>query len=81
MHALVTVLGVIDILLCIVLVGLVMMQEGSSQGLGTISGGADTFFGQHKGRSIDALLKKITSVLVIVFVIITVLLNVLIDRV
>lgn len=80
MGALITVLGIIDVLLCIVLVALVMMQEGSSQGLGTISGGADTFFGQNKGRSIDSLLKKITSALVIAFVLVTVILNVLVDK-
>lgn len=78
MSAFAITLGIIDILLCVALVVLVMMQEGSSQGLGTISGGADTFFGQNKGRSIDSLLKKVTSGIVVAFVIVTILLNVVI---
>lgn len=78
MSAIVITLGIIDVLLCIALVILVMMQEGSSQGLGTISGGADTFFGQNKGRSIDSLLKKITSAIVVAFVIVTIVLNMLV---
>ena len=42
-----TILFVID---CIALTIIVLLQEGKSAGLGTIAGGADTYWGQNKGR-------------------------------
>lgn len=46
------------------------MQHGKQQGLsGAIAGGAETFFGKNKGRTIDAMLKKFTAVVAILFVI------------
>lgn len=74
MGTLTIVLGVLDVLVCIALVLLVISQEGNAQGLGTIAGGADTFFGAHKGRSIDRVLKRLTTVLAILFGILTVVL-------
>ena len=41
---------------CIVLTTLVLVQEGKSSGLGTLSGGNDTFWGQYKGRSMEGKL-------------------------
>lgn len=67
-------LGVLDVIVCILLVGLVIFQEGNAQGLGSIGGVADTFYGQNKGRSIDHILKRLTSFLAIVFAIITIIL-------
>ncbi len=80
MSPLVIVLAVLDIIVCIGLVFLVVFQEGNSKGLGVISGGADTFFGQGKGRSIDQLLKKLTSILAIVFAILSIALYLLTSR-
>jgi preprotein translocase subunit SecG len=77
MDVLAIIIAVIDILICIALVLMVIFQEGNSKGLGVIGGGADTFFGKSKGRSIDVLLKKLTSVVAIVFAILTVILYLL----
>ena len=45
---------------CIALTVIVLMQEGKSAGLGAISGIADTYWGQNKGRSMEgALVDKI----------------------
>jgi len=74
MNTLAIVIAVIDILVSIALVMLVIFQEGNSKGLGAISGGADTFFGKSKGRTIDALLKRLTSILALVFAVLTVVL-------
>lgn len=68
-------IAVLDVLICIALVALVMFQEGNTRGIGIIDGGADTFFGHNKGRSIDSLLKKLTTGLVVVLVVLTVALN------
>ena len=74
------ILAIVDILLCISLVGLVLFQQGQSRGLGAIAGGAQTFFGKTKGRSIDGVLKKITTVVAITFIITTVILYLLTGR-
>mgnify|MGYP000862966492 CR=1 FL=1 len=74
------VLAVLDILVCIALVLLVVFQEGNSQGLGAIGGGAETFFGKSKGRSMDALLKKLTSVCAGLFAILTIALYLMTSR-
>ena len=74
------VLGVIDIIICIALVLLVVFQEGNDKGMGVIGGGADTFFGKEKGRTIDKKLKRFTSLLAILFAVITVVLYLIIAR-
>ncbi|MDR1805983.1 MAG: preprotein translocase subunit SecG [Clostridium sp.] len=62
------VLGALLIVVSIAIAALVLLQEGKSQGLsGAIAGGADTFFGKNKGRTIEQLLVKITRVVAIAF--------------
>lgn len=64
------VLIVIHVIISIILVAIVLMQHGKQQGLsGAIAGGAETFFGKNKGRTIDAMLKKFTSVFAALFII------------
>lgn len=75
MGALRTVITIIFILVCIALVVLVLMQEGKSAGLGSISGAAETFWDKNKGRSIEGLLVKITKVLAALFMVLAVILN------
>ncbi len=72
METVAIVLAVFDIIVCITLVLLVVFQEGNSQGMGIIGGGADTFFGKEKGRSIDSKLKKFTTFLAALFAIVTI---------
>jgi len=63
-------LTVVFIIVCVSLVVLVLMQEGKSAGLGTISGAAETYWGKNKGRSVEGLLKKITTILAVAFFVI-----------
>ena len=52
-----------QIVLTIALIVMVLMQSGKTQGLsGSIAGGAETFFGKNKGKTIDGILSKLTSV-------------------
>lgn len=54
---------------------IVLLQSGKSAGLsGAIAGGAETFFGKNKGRTIDAMLSKYTSVAAIAFLVTSVVL-------
>ncbi|MDO5733618.1 MAG: preprotein translocase subunit SecG [Eubacteriales bacterium] len=81
MQTLIIVLAILDILVCISLVGLVVFQEGNSRGLGSIAGGAETFFGKSKARSIDEKLKRLTTALAITFGVLSMILYVLTGRV
>ena len=67
------VLGVILLVGAVFLVIAVLMQQGKSKNLsGAIAGGADTFFGKAKGKTIDKVLAKVTSAVAVVFVLIVV---------
>lgn len=68
-----TVLGVLLLIMSIFLIAAVLMQNGKSKRLsGSIAGGAETFFGKAKSRTIDAVLSKVTTVVAILFVIIVI---------
>jgi len=61
-------LGSVLIVASIILVIIVLMQEGKSAGLsGAIAGGAETFFGKNKGRTYEAKLAKFTKFVAIAF--------------
>ncbi len=61
-------IGAILVVTSIALVAIVLMQEGRSDGLsGAIAGGAETFFGKNKGRTMEEKLVKITKVLAVIF--------------
>ena len=66
----------IFILDCLVLVVLVLMQEGKSAGLGAISGSSDTYWGKNKGRSREANLVRLTKILAILFIVLATVLNI-----
>ncbi|MCR5522277.1 MAG: preprotein translocase subunit SecG [Clostridia bacterium] len=68
------VLGAVLIVTSIILVVVVLMQEGRADGLsGAIAGGAETFFGKNKGRTIEQKLVKITKALAVVFFVLSLL--------
>lgn len=68
-----TVLFIID---CIALTVLVLMQEGKSAGLGTLSGAAETYWGKNKGRSMEGLLVKLSVVCCVLFLVLAAVLNI-----
>ncbi len=80
MKTIAIVLSCVDIVISIALILLVVFQEGNDKGLGVIGGGADTFFGKEKGRTIDSKLKKITSFLAIAFAILTIVIFLILAR-
>lgn len=69
------VLTIIFVIDCIALAAIILLQEGKSAGLGTISGVADTYWGQNKGRSMEGALVKSTKFLAILFIVLAVVLN------
>ena len=66
---------IVHVIIAVVLIVVVLFQSGKSAGLsGSIAGGAETFFGKNKGRTIDAILSKWTSVIAILFLITSIVL-------
>ena len=80
MNGFVIVLAVLNIIISLGQVILVIFQEGNAKGLGAISGGADTFFGKSKGRSMDRILKKLTTLAAGLFGAFTIILYLLTGR-
>lgn len=76
MEALRIILTIVFIIICIALVAIVLLQEGKSAGLGAIAGGAETYWGKNKGRSMEGTLVKMTKYLVIAFIVIAAILNI-----
>lgn len=63
-----TVLGILLIVMAVFLVVTILLQSSKDHRMsGTIAGGAETFFGKQKGKTIDGVLNKITAVVCILF--------------
>ena len=72
MQAIEIILGALILITSILVVIMVLLQEGKQQGLsGAIAGGAETFFGKSKGRTMEQKLVKITRICAIAFFVIT----------
>ena len=70
LNVIVTVLLVITAL---VLIATVLLQPGESNGLGAIAGGAETFFGKNKAKSMEGKLALATKVSAVVFTVMALL--------
>lgn len=64
---------IVNILLIIFALGLIVLvlaQQGKTAGLsGAIAGGAETFFGKKKARSIEGMLERLTKICAVVFIV------------
>lgn len=61
-------LGVLMILVCIAIIGVILLQQGRRSGVnGVISGAADTFLSKNKARTVNAKLASITKYVIIAF--------------
>ena len=78
MGALAIIVGILQILLAVAIIVVVLLQSGKAAGLsGSIAGGAETFFGKNKGRTIDAMLSKYTTYIAIGFMVTSIMLYLL----
>ena len=66
------ILGAVAIVLSIVIMALIMIQQGRNDGLGAMAGGsaadAQSYFNKNQNRSRDALLSKATIVVSVILV-------------
>ena len=72
MSAVSIIIDIVLILFSIVLIVAVLMQEGQRQGLGAIGGGAETFFGKNKAKSMEGRLQKYTKIAAAVFIVLAI---------
>lgn len=73
-----TIIMIVYVIICIALTIIVLSQEGKSASLAnSITGGGydNSYWNKNKGSSKDAILKKITTVLGILFIVIALLLD------
>lgn len=77
MDALKVILTVVYILVCVAIMVLVLMQDSKNQGLsGALAGGSgNSYWSKNKGRSKEGILNKVTIVLGIVFVVLSVVMS------
>lgn len=67
-----TILTVVQVILSLILIAVVLLQSGKQAGLsGSIAGGAETFFGKNKARTIDGMLSRMTTIVAILFVVVS----------
>ncbi|MDY6287617.1 MAG: preprotein translocase subunit SecG [Bilifractor sp.] len=73
-----TILTILFIADSVLMVVVILMQQGKDRGLGAIAGmsSGDTYWGRNKGRSREGRLERLTRVMAIVFVGLAVVLNV-----
>lgn len=71
-------LTIVQLITCVFLIIVVLLQSGKSAGLsGAVAGGADTFMGKAKARTVDEKLAKSTKWVGLAFVVLTLGLNLL----
>ncbi len=73
--------GIILIVASVFLIFAVLMQSGKSKKLsGSIAGGSETFFGKQKGKAIDKLLSRLTTIVAVCFVVLVIVVYVIQDK-
>ena len=70
-------LTVVFVFICIALTVIVLFQEGKSQGLGSISGMADSYWGKNKARSMEGTLEKFTKFAAVAILLLALVLNII----
>lgn len=70
------VLTVVFMIVSFIITVVILLQEGKQAGLtGAISGAAESYWGKNKGRSMEGKLEKITKICIVLFFVISIVLN------
>lgn len=71
------ILGILMILVALVIIGVILLQEGRRAGVnGVISGAADTFLSKNKARTVSAKLARLTKYVAILFFVLALVANI-----
>ncbi|MCR4892200.1 MAG: preprotein translocase subunit SecG [Lachnospiraceae bacterium] len=68
-------MSILFMAICVILTVVVLFQEGKSAGLGALQGQSDTYWSRNKGRSMEGILIKTTRLLAVLFMVLSLLLN------
>ena len=77
MHTLTIVLLVLQLLSCVALTTMILLQSGKEDGLSALTVNADSFMGRNKAATLDAKLARLTKWVAAVFVLLTFFVSVL----
>ncbi len=67
--------GILLILTSVFLVIIISMQESKSDGMSAMTGATDSYLGKNGGRTLDAMLKRVTKIATIIFMVLAVAVN------
>ena len=73
MTVIATIATIILVITALVLIATVLLQPGERQGLGSIAGGAETFFGKNKAKSVEGKLALATKISAGVFILMAII--------
>ncbi len=68
-------MGILKTILTVAFTVIILAQEGKSAGLGALAGSSETYWSKNKGRSAEGMKKRITMFLVVLFILLSVVLN------
>ena len=72
------IVGALVLILSVVIIFVVVLQEGRRAGVnGAIAGGAETFLSKNKARTVEAKLARFTKYIAIIFFVLILLANVI----
>lgn len=72
------ILTIVQVILSLFLIATILLQPSKHTGLsGSISGAADTFLSKNKAKTWDVRLAKITTVVAVLFIVLTLALYIL----
>ena len=72
------IIGALVILVSLIIIGVVLLQQGRRAGInGAISGGADTFLSKNKARTVDASLARWTKYIAALFFVLAIVANII----
>ena len=72
------ILGILMIIVSLVIIGVILLQEGHRAGVnGAISGGADTFLSKNKARTVNAKLARMTKYIAILCFVLALVANII----
>lgn len=78
MGALEIIIGILVLIVSLGVIAVVLFQQGHRAGVnGAISGAADTFLSKNQAKTADAVLKKFTKILAVVFFLLALAANVI----
>ena len=60
MTALITILGILYLVVCVVVSIIILMQEPKQQGISVVTGESESFFGKNRGSTKEARLTRYT---------------------